>query len=86
MNWDSSYISDLIERALAEDIGPGDVTVEATIPGYAAGRARIVAKQELICAGLLLVERTFRRLDPNVKLERRSEDGLGPQKAGRPPP
>jgi nicotinate-nucleotide pyrophosphorylase (carboxylating) len=75
MNWDSSYISDLIERALAEDIGPGDVTVEATIPGHAAGRARIVAKQELICAGLLLVERTFRRLDPNVKLERRSEDG-----------
>jgi len=75
MNWDSSYISDLIERALAEDIGPGDVTVEATIPGHAAGRARIVAKQELICAGLLLAERIFRRLDPNVKLERHLEDG-----------
>ena len=75
MNWDSSYISDLIERALAEDIGPGDVTVEATVPGHAAGRARIVAKQELICAGLLLAERIFRRLDPNVKLERHLEDG-----------
>ena len=75
MNWDSSYISELIERALAEDIGPGDVTVEATIPGHAAGRARIVAKQELICAGLLLAERIFRRLDPNLKLERRLEDG-----------
>jgi nicotinate-nucleotide pyrophosphorylase (carboxylating) len=80
MNWDSSYISDLIERALAEDIGPGDVTVEATIPGYAAGRARIVAKQELICAGLLLAERIFLRLDPNVKLERHVEDGQFVQK------
>jgi len=75
MNWDSSYISDLIERTLAEDIGPGDVTVEATVPGHAAGRARIVAKQELICAGLLLAERIFRSLDPNVKLERRLGDG-----------
>ena len=80
MNWDSSYISDLIERALAEDIGPGDVTVEATIPGYAAGRARIVAKQELICAGLLWAERIFRRLDPNIKLERHVEEGQFVQK------
>jgi nicotinate-nucleotide pyrophosphorylase (carboxylating) len=74
MNWDSSYISDLIERALAEDIGPGDVTVEATIPGYAAGRARIVAKQELICAGLLWAERIFRRLDPKCRKDGRRHE------------
>jgi nicotinate-nucleotide pyrophosphorylase (carboxylating) len=75
MDWDSSYVCALIERALAEDVGPGDVTVSATIPANATGRARIVAKQELVCAGLPLAERIFRRLDPHIRLERPVEDG-----------
>ena len=75
MDWDSSYVRDLIERALAEDVGPGDATVSATIPGNAAGLAHIVAKQELVCAGLPLAEATFRALDPDIRLERRSQEG-----------
>ena len=63
MDWDSEYIAELIERALAEDVGAGDVTVAATIPAQAPGDARILAKQELVCAGLPLVERIFQRLD-----------------------
>jgi nicotinate-nucleotide pyrophosphorylase (carboxylating) len=65
----------LVDRALAEDIGPRDATVSATIPDLAAGRAHIVAKQELVCAGLPLAERIFRRLDPHIRLERHVEDG-----------
>jgi len=75
MDWDSSYVRALIECALAEDVGPGDATVSATIPANANGRARIVAKQELVCAGLPLAECIFRRLDPHMKLERPVEDG-----------
>lgn len=75
MDWNSSYVRNLIEPALAEDIGPGDATVAATIPSGARGRAHIVAKQDLVCAGLPLAERIFRALDPQVELERRVEDG-----------
>jgi nicotinate-nucleotide pyrophosphorylase (carboxylating) len=75
MDWDSSCIRDLIDRALAEDIGSGDATVSATIPGNATGRAHITAKQELVCAGLPLVERIFRRLQPHMRLERCVQDG-----------
>jgi nicotinate-nucleotide pyrophosphorylase (carboxylating) len=75
MDWDSSYVRNLIAQALAEDIGPGDATVAATIPAHAVGRAHIVAKQDLVCAGLPLAERIFRALDSHVKLERHADEG-----------
>lgn len=75
MDWDSSDVRDLIERALAEDVGPGDATVSATIASSTTGLAHLVAKQELVCAGLPLAEAIFRALDPDIRLERRAEDG-----------
>jgi nicotinate-nucleotide pyrophosphorylase len=69
MDWDSEYIAGLIERALAEDVGAGDATVAATILTHASGEARILAKQELVCAGLPLVERIFRRLDLQMAVD-----------------
>ncbi len=41
----------LIKEALAEDIGPGDLTTDSTIPEDRWGEARIVAKQELVVCG-----------------------------------
>jgi len=75
MNWNSSYISELIDRTLAEDIGAGDVTVAATIPPDVIGSARIIAKQDLICAGLPLAERVFRKLDPQMEIQLLVTDG-----------
>jgi nicotinate-nucleotide pyrophosphorylase (carboxylating) len=75
MDWDSSYIQRLITAALDEDVGSGDVTVAATIPENASGQAHIVAKQDLICAGLPLAERVFRALDPQMKIGPRAKDG-----------
>jgi nicotinate-nucleotide pyrophosphorylase (carboxylating) len=75
MDWNSEYVQELIASALAEDVGPGDVTVAATIPKNARGQAFIVAKQDLICAGLPLAERVFRILDPQIKTESRAIDG-----------
>lgn len=66
MDWNSPYITDLITRALAEDVGSGDVTVAATIPPNAQGEAHIIAKQSLVVAGLPLAERIFSILDPKI--------------------
>lgn len=75
MNWDSQYIRDLVANALAEDVGSGDVTAEAAIPIRAVGRARIIARESLICAGLPLAEQVFLALDPRMRLERNASDG-----------
>src|SRR5437660_7595371 len=74
MNWDSQYVSDLVQRALAEDVGSGDATVLATIPASAIGHAHVVAKQDLICAGLPLAKAVFRALDPAMQIEFRAQD------------
>ena len=75
MNWDSEYVRRLIETALEEDVGAGDATVLATIPAKATGRARILAREELICAGLPMAERVFRALDRDMKIELRVQEG-----------
>ena len=81
MQWDADEIPKLIERALAEDIGASDVTVAATIPETAVGQAHIVANQELVCSGLPVAERVFRRLDPQMRVELRAGDGQLVQKS-----
>jgi nicotinate-nucleotide pyrophosphorylase (carboxylating) len=69
MNWDSEYVHRLVETALEEDIGAGDATVLATIPGRAIGKARILAREDLVCAGLPMAERVFRALDSKMQIE-----------------
>jgi nicotinate-nucleotide pyrophosphorylase (carboxylating) len=54
-------LHDVVARALAEDIGAGDVTAEATIPERARGRARIVQKQPGVIFGLGVVAETMRQ-------------------------
>jgi nicotinate-nucleotide pyrophosphorylase (carboxylating) len=48
-------LSETVARALAEDLGGGDVTSEATVPEDARGRARIVQKQPGVVFGLAAV-------------------------------
>lgn len=74
MNWNTEYVSELVQRALAEDIGSGDATVLATIPASAIGHAHIMAKQDLICTGLPLAKAVFRALDPTMQIEFRAQD------------
>src|SRR5271157_852422 len=75
MVWNSTYIAELVERALAEDVGPSDVTVAATIPPNATARARILAKQDMVCAGLPLTGLIFRKLDPQMIVQEHAKDG-----------
>ncbi|HEV7400492.1 MAG TPA: carboxylating nicotinate-nucleotide diphosphorylase [Solirubrobacterales bacterium] len=52
---------ELVAAALAEDVGSGDVTSEATVPADARGRARVVQKQPGVVFGLELVAETMRQ-------------------------
>lgn len=65
----------LVRRALAEDVGRGDVTTEATIPAGTQASGRIVARQPGVVAGLPIVAVTFRLLDPAVRVEAVVTDG-----------
>jgi nicotinate-nucleotide pyrophosphorylase (carboxylating) len=51
----------LVEKALAEDVGPGDVTTAATVPADARARARVVQKEAGVAYGFDLVEETMRQ-------------------------
>jgi nicotinate-nucleotide pyrophosphorylase (carboxylating) len=53
-------LDDAIERALAEDVGHGDLTTRATVPAGKRGRARIIVKEpDMILAGGFIFERVF---------------------------
>ncbi|MFH1037050.1 MAG: carboxylating nicotinate-nucleotide diphosphorylase [PVC group bacterium] len=56
----------LVQQALAEDIGAGDITTTALIPPEARVRAAIVARQKLVAAGLPLAKMVFTELDPGL--------------------
>jgi nicotinate-nucleotide pyrophosphorylase (carboxylating) len=64
---------DLVDRALTEDVGSGDVTSEATVPADARGTATIVQKAPGVISGLDAAEAVFRRLDPEAVIERGPE-------------
>jgi nicotinate-nucleotide pyrophosphorylase (carboxylating) len=55
---------DPIATALAEDIGPGDLTSQYFVPGDLLGSARIFAKQTAIAAGVETAAEVFQRVDP----------------------
>jgi nicotinate-nucleotide pyrophosphorylase (carboxylating) len=68
-------IKEIINRALAEDLGRGDVTTEALIPGDQRGTGFIVVKKEGILAGTGAAKQVFHRVDPELKVEILLEDG-----------
>jgi nicotinate-nucleotide pyrophosphorylase (carboxylating) len=68
-------ISDIVTRALAEDVGDGDVTTAATVPEGARGRALITQKAPGVIYGLDVATETFRALDPALAVERLASEG-----------
>lgn len=65
----------IAQRALAEDLGPGDVTTEATVEPDARARALISQKAPGAIYGLDVAEATFKLLDPGVRCERLASEG-----------
>jgi nicotinate-nucleotide pyrophosphorylase (carboxylating) len=72
---DFSVFHNLVQQALSEDIGAGDITTIALIPEDERARAVIVARQKLSVAGLPLAEMVFNVLDPEIKCHIEVDEG-----------
>jgi nicotinate-nucleotide pyrophosphorylase (carboxylating) len=68
-------VRDAVARALAEDIGHGDITTDSLIDADAAASGALVARQPGIVAGLDLAEAAFRTLDPDIRFDTIIQDG-----------
>jgi len=66
---------ELVRQALAEDRGQGDATSAATITRGSRARGTIVAKSNLVVAGIDVAAEAFRQLDPGAVFEVRWGDG-----------
>ncbi len=65
----------VVEAALAEDVGAGDVTTDAIVPEGARSRATILLKEPGVVCGLDAAEAAFSILDPSSVFERLADDG-----------
>lgn len=75
-----AHIDDLVRRALAEDVGTGDVTTEATVPAGLTAEADFLAKEDGIIAGLHVANRVFAAVDPDLHVSWTVADGAAVQR------
>ena len=68
-------LNHLIDIALEEDIGNGDVTTDNLVSYSLQGKGLIVAKEPLVLAGIDVVRQVFSRLDPNIIFNSNYNDG-----------
>lgn len=68
-------VQELINTALKEDIGSGDITTENLVDPDIRGTGRIIAKEPLVLAGLEVVKSVFRTLDPGTIFQHDPVDG-----------
>jgi nicotinate-nucleotide pyrophosphorylase (carboxylating) len=66
-----------VRRALAEDIGGGDVTTLATVPPNARSIALMRAREPLVVAGIQFAEMAFRELSSKIEMKKIAGDGAG---------
>ncbi len=72
---ENQRIRRLIENALAEDLGWGDVTTSSVLKGGEQGTAVAMAKDDLIVAGAAIFVEVFKVVDPSLSLETWTTDG-----------
>lgn len=65
----------LVERALKEDLGEGDVTTRLTVSESAGARGTFISQQPLVVAGLPVAAEVFGTLDPSMSWKAVTEDG-----------
>lgn len=65
----------IVQSALEEDLGRGDVTTEACVPEELAGAAELRARQALVFCGLPVVREVFAQVDGSVSVEARCQEG-----------
>ena len=68
-------IDNIVNLALAEDLGHGDITSEALIPSNLEGKASIIIKERGVVAGGEVAKKVFLRVDPSLKMQVLIQDG-----------
>jgi nicotinate-nucleotide pyrophosphorylase (carboxylating) len=68
-------VEELVRKALEEDLGSGDHTSRATVPGDAFGKAEMIAKEAGIIAGIQVAKMVFQEVDPDLKITVFLNDG-----------
>ena len=75
MNISQNRIKELVTVALREDIGEGDITTKACFPKKRNAKARIIAKQRGIIAGLRIAKIVFKTVDNKINFKSLVKDG-----------
>ncbi len=70
-----AYLRELVDRALQEDVGDGDVTTIATIPPGTMTSGALLCKQDGVVAGVTVATTVFRSLDPDITLAWSVDEG-----------
>jgi len=68
-------VLNIIETALREDLGPGDITTNNLVPLDTEGKGIIIAREPLVIAGLDVAKQVFESLDPKVIIKPAYKDG-----------
>lgn len=68
-------MNNLIKQSLKEDIGSGDITTDALIPKDLVSKAKIIAKENGVIAGLKIAKEVFKQLDAKIKFNTKLHDG-----------
>ncbi len=77
-----NQIYKLINLALSEDIGSGDITSLSTVPASQRANAKIVAKQNMVLAGINVAAEVFRAVDKKIRIRIKKRDGQKVKKGG----
>lgn len=72
---ENPFVKEIIQLALKEDIGTGDITTDSIIEKNKIGHARVVAKEELVLAGLPVFKKVFRILSSEMEYDQFFKDG-----------
>ena len=72
---DIMYFDDLILNALKEDMPLGDITTDNTVKPGTKARAALIARQEIVVAGLDIFQRVFKLLDEQTSFDCKVKDG-----------
>jgi nicotinate-nucleotide pyrophosphorylase (carboxylating) len=69
------HLDPLIQAALVEDVGAGDITTDAIIAPEMTCRGKIICKQDGVIAGLPVAERAFKLVDERLQFDAKTTDG-----------
>ncbi len=72
---DVHIMEEIVLRALAEDIGTGDVTTLSIIPETQQITGKVMAKESGVICGIPMMIKVFEKIDPNIKVKPHMSDG-----------